>query len=436
MIARVFPPFQSTGHSIRVAKFIKYLPALGWLPSVLTIDDRREYESDRRQGSQALLSEIGPEVTIHRTNAGEPSWTYLERERAFGQRNSLTKLLVKIFGGARRWGFRNFVVPDRSLLWLPFAVRRGRQIVKNEHSDVIFATCPPHSAALIGALLKRITWKPMILDFRDDWIDTPWHRSRPAPVRMIHRWMEKWAVTSADKVVLVTEWSRLSFIRRYPTQAVDKFTLIPNGCDLEDFAALAAVPTGGNRKTFTIVHAGAMNDSQSWGRDPEGLFRAVRDLIRLEPALAERLTVIFAGDLTNVQQRLANEMGLSSVIKGIGHLPHNSVLNLMKSADLLLAINYENWSTIIPAKIYEYWAIGGPPVLLLSCPGAAADFVKEHKLGLTVEPHDADGIRQAIAGVLRQSETLSPMRVATDGIESFDRKTLAVKLAEVLTTIA
>ncbi len=58
MIARAFPPFHCVGHSIRVVKFIKYLPALGWLPVVLTIDDRKEYEFDRKQGSETLLSEI------------------------------------------------------------------------------------------------------------------------------------------------------------------------------------------------------------------------------------------------------------------------------------------------------------------------------------------------------------------------------------------
>ncbi len=95
MIARVFPPFRSVGHSIRAVKFIRYLPALGWLPSVLTIDDRKEYESDRKQGSETLLAEIPPEVSIYRTAAGEPSWKYLEQERAFGQRNWLTKSVGK-----------------------------------------------------------------------------------------------------------------------------------------------------------------------------------------------------------------------------------------------------------------------------------------------------------------------------------------------------
>ncbi len=104
----------------------------------------------------------------------------------------------------------------------------------------------------------------------------------------------------------------------------------------------------------------------------------------------------------------------------------------MQAADLLLAINYEGFSTLIPGKIYEYWAVGGPPILLLSCPGAAASFVEQHSLGLTVDPSDVAGIQQAILTVYRQSKTAAPLRVSTAGIEAYDRQALTRKLAQVL----
>ena len=80
--------------------------------------------------------------------------------------------------------------------------------------------------------------------------------------------------------------------------------------------------------------------------------------------------------------------------------------------------------------------MGGPPILLLSCPGAAADFVCEHALGIAVEPYDADGIQQAILQVYRQSKTSSPLRIKPDGVEAFDRKTLTHQLAQVLFTVS
>jgi glycosyltransferase involved in cell wall biosynthesis len=435
MILRAFPPFSPVGHSIRAVKFIKYLPVLGWLPVVLTIDDQQEYETMRKVGSETLLSEIEPQVKIYRTSAGEPSWAYLQKEREFGRKNWLTGVLVKFFGGTRRWAFGYIFIPDRYLTWLPFAVRRGRQIVMREGIDVIFTTCPPHSAILVGTCLKLLTGKPLILDFRDDWIDTPRHHSKPSIIQMIERRLERWAVRTADKVILVTEWSKNAFLERYPTQPRDKFVFIPNGCDLGEFALLSSIPTAPRNSKFTILYAGSLNVSKSWGRSPEGFFQAVRQILQQEPELAEKLSLVFAGNLPEEYRQLAEKLGLSGMMKGLGNVPHYEALRLSKTADLLLAINYEGWSTLIPGKIYEYWAIGGPPILLLSCPGAAAEFMEQHNLGFTVDPYDVDGIHRAILNVYCQSKTDSPLKIKTDGIEAFDRQALTGQLVQVLSKI-
>lgn len=431
MVARVFPPFQSVGHSLRVVKFIKYLPALGWLPSVLTIDDRKEYEGDRRQGSDSLLVEIPSGVNVERTRAGEPSWAFLERERRFGQRNWLTRIITKVTGGCRRWAYRNLLVPDRCVLWLPFAVHRGRRIVRTRDVEVIFATCPPYSASLVGACLKRVTGKPLVLDFRDDWVGTPWYASKGPVLRLVNRWLESLAVRAADKVILVTEWSRTSFLQRYPLQA-DKFVLIPNGCDLEEFTpandAGPVPPAAG----FTILHAGTLNDAANWGRTPAALFRALHAIVQRDPSLAGELRLAFTGALPQKQRQLVTELGLSSMVKELGFLPREEFLHVMQTAGMLLVINYDGYATLIPGKIYEYWAVGGPPILLLSCPGAASDLVQHYALGTSADPGDSDAIERAVLTAYQRSKTQAPMRVGTAGIERFDRKALAQQLGNVL----
>jgi glycosyltransferase involved in cell wall biosynthesis len=436
MIARAFPPFLPVGHSIRVIKFIKYLPALGWNPVVLTVDDKKEYETLPKVGSKTLLSEIQPNLKIHRINPGEPSLEYLQKELEFSRKNRLTKLMVALIGGARRWAFRNLFLPDRYLTWLPFAVRRGRQMIKSEGIDAIFTTCPPHSAILIGACLKLLTGKPLVLDFRDDWIDTPWFQSKPKLIQMVERQLENWAIKTADKVILVTKWSQKAFQERYPRQPGEKFIHIPNGCDLDEFTFLnSSLPSAKNSK-FTILHAGSLNVSTSWGRSPTGLFQALHNLLQQKPDLAEKLTLVFAGDLPEEHRQLAEELGLSSVIQGLGHVPHTEVLRLIQSADLLLAMNYEGWSTLIPGKIYEYWAVGGAPILLLSCPGAAADFIEEHQLGFTVDPYAVNEIEAVILKVYTQSQTDSPLRITNAGVETYDRQSLTRQLSQVLAQVS
>lgn len=433
MVARAFPPFLPVGHSIRVIKFIKYLPAMGWLPVVLTIDDQEEYETTYKVGSETLLAEIQSDVKIYRTTAGETSLKYLEKEKEFGQRNRLAALIVKVLTKVRHWCLWNLFLPDSYITWIPFAVKQGRKVVKDEGIDVIFATCPPYSATLIGAFLKILTGRALILDFRDDWIGTPWYLAKPTIARTISRMMESFVVNKADVVVLATEWSRKAFLNRYPAQPKDKFIFIPNGCDLEEFSRLNSMTPKTHNSKFTIMHAGSLNESKEWGRSAVGLFKAIQQIQKKQPGLIEDLSLVFIGDLPEGHLRLAEKMGLSNLIRGNGHLPHDEVLLLLRSADLLLAINYEGWSNIIPGKIYEYWAVGGPPILLLSCKGAAADFVEQHNLGITVEPSDISGIEQAVLKIYRRSKAATPMRVSTAGVEAFDRQALTRKLAQILT---
>ncbi len=433
IIARAFPPFRPVGYSIRVVKFIKYLPTLGWLPFVLTVDGKREYESLRKMGSEALLSEIPSEVRICRSTPGEPSLEFLEKEIRFSKKNRLAAFIVKLVSGARRWVFRN-LLPDRQVTWLPFAMQMGLQIVKKEGIDVIFATCPPFSDALIGALLKLLTGKPLVLDFRDDWIETPWYDSKSKISRAIERGMEGWAVRTAHKVILVTEWSQKAFIRRYPDQPKEKFLFLPNGCDLDDIVGLNSTQVVPGNAKFTILHAGSLNDAKLWARSPSTLFQAISNILKQQPEMAGKLEMVFAGDFTKRHRELAEEMGLSNIVKELGHLPHTDVLRLIKSADLLLAINYEGFSTLIPGKIYEYWAVGGPPILFLSCRGAAQELIEKKELGITVPPDDVQAIEHAISTVYNRSVTGNPIQISAAGVEEYDRKTLTGTLAQVLSS--
>jgi glycosyltransferase involved in cell wall biosynthesis len=435
MLAYVFPPFFSVGGSIRVVKFTKYLPALGWLPVVLTIDDSKEYDTQRKQGSEKLLSDISPQVKIYRTTAGEPSVELLEKGRKARRQNRLAAVIVNLLSAVRRWASVYLLLPDENITWLPFALRLGRRIVRKEGIEVIFATCPPHSVALTGAVLKRLAGKPLILDFRDDWIDTPWHRAKPWFSRQIGRWLEKLAVKTADRVILVTEWSRNAFAARYPREPKDKFVLIPNGCDLDDFATVKQAGRRPRDSRFTILHAGLLSESEGWKRNPEAFFQALVRIRESHPEVAANLTAAFT-HLSQVYRGMIEAMGLSGVVKEVGDLPHDECIRFMKAADLLLAVNYEGFSTLIPAKIYEYWAVGGPPILLLSCPGAAQSLLDKHELGTTVDPYDVEGIQQAVLDVYRRNEMGDPIRVSLAGIEEYGREALSGKLAQTLSSVA
>jgi glycosyltransferase involved in cell wall biosynthesis len=300
---------------------------------------------------------------------------------------------------------------------------------------VIFVTCPPHSVAIIGALLKKYTEKPLILDYRDDWIDTPWFRAKPVLQRWIERIMEKWAVSTADRIILVTEFSRNAFVKRYPGMSPEKFIFIPNGCDLSDYPDVSEMKPAYDPDHFTILHAGIIFEADTWNRNPRSFFTAIKNICQKNPDIAKRLRIHFTGQFKPGVAQMVKDMQLNDQISELGYLSREDLTNQMVSADLLLAINYEGFSTLIPGKIYEYWASGHSPILLLSARGAASGLLEQHKLGLTVDFLDVEGIENAILEVYRAKEAGNPYSISRNGIERYSRAYLTTQLAEVLSKV-
>jgi glycosyltransferase involved in cell wall biosynthesis len=434
MLAYVFPPFFSIGGSIRVVKFLKYLPSLGWLPIVLTIDDRHEHDTQRKTGSVTLLNEIPSQVKIVRTRSGEASAELLERGRKIKRENRFVALIIKILSSLRRWG-NSLLLPDENIAWLPFALQLGLKTIRKEKVDLLFATCPPHSAAIIGALLSKITGISLVLDFRDDWIDTPWHRAKPWILRRVERTLERWSVRSAERVILVTGMSLAAFQQRYPRQPRTKFVLIPNGCDLNDFRSDRPNERFTSPQAFNIVHAGLLSSTENWVRSPEAFFRTLARLNGSNAGKGYPIIASFTGKLPPVYREMVSEMGLTNVVRETGHLPDEQFLALLRGADLLLVINYDDFDSLIPGKIYEYWAVGGPPILLLSCPGAASSLIEENELGFTVLPYDEAAIGKIMLRIILAHKQGDPFCVNPEGIEMYDRLNLTRMLVTVLDEI-
>lgn len=434
VVARSFPPLRTVGSSIRVVKFVKYLPAHGWLPVVLTIDGRQEYASQRWQGSAVLLPEIPPQVKVYRTAAAEPTLETLERIAGAKEKWDIPGRLVRFFYRLWHWASQRLLSPDPYVIWLPIAVCQGWAVARRERVAAIFATCPAYSVSLIGVLLRRLARVPLVLDFRDDWIDTPYYRSRPRLNRAVERRLESWAVRNAERVTLVTQSSWQAFVARYPHEPGEKFVFLPNGCDLEDYAADERQSTGGGQNDFSIVHAGLLVESPggAYRRSPGAFFQAVRDLMEAHPELAEKLSISFTGRLPEATWQLVEKFNLVGSVRELGEVPTRELVRIFRQAGLLLAINYDGWETIVPGKLYEYWAAAGPPVLLLSGPGAARDLLEEHRLGIAAAPDDPGAIARAIWEIYRRWEAGQPLRVDPAGLEGYDRKRLAGCLAQIL----
>lgn len=330
---------------------------------------------------------------------------------------------------------RHVLVPDSSIRWVPWAVARARRLIRQNRPSAILVTSPPHSSALIGALLKRVFRLPLVLDFRDDWVDTPWFKKKNPAQRSVERLLERWVVRSADKVILVTKWSLNTFRSRYPGLPKSRFAYIPNGCDLEDFPPPDAEMEKRDPPVFSIVHTGLVPPWGAWNRDPSGFFRAVSRLRAKDYAFRDDVRIEFTGTLPAPHREAVEKYGLTDVVEEHGHLPHARFRQLLWDASLLLAINYNNFSTLIPGKIYEYWAAGKAPILLLGARGAASELIAEHGIGFHTTPDDVPGIEAILRNTYAAHRRGDPIVINRDAIEEYDRKNLSLQLDSLLNSL-
>jgi hypothetical protein len=66
---------------------------------------------------------------------------------------------------------RRVLCPEPEILWVPFALRKARRLMRRHNFDVALVTVPPFSALVVGSALKReFPSIVLVSDFRDEWL--------------------------------------------------------------------------------------------------------------------------------------------------------------------------------------------------------------------------------------------------------------------------
>ena len=406
VIAYHYPPLGGGG-VFRTLKFTKYLPRFGFKPYVLTVKNSMYPTRD-----PTLLSEIPREVRIIET---------------FSLERKLFQMPFYALRTTPKWVF----IPDINIGWLPFAVRRGEQIIKKEGIDVIYATAPIYTSLLIACLLKRRTEKPLVIDFRDPWTQNVYIKYPTKLHKKIEEKLEKFVLKTADHIIVNTEPMRLKLIEKYPF-IKRKCTTITNGFDSEDFKGLTR---SAKREKFTITHTGYLYGFML--HTGKHFLTALKELLKEKREIESKIQVLFAGPPSKQIEELVKELELQNVIKFLGYRSHSESLKLMVDSDVLLLImgaeelyDEKLGSLRIPGKLFEY--LGAKRLILALVPrGVAADLIRSTKAGIIVPPNDVSSIKQAVFKLFQEWERGDLESVQCD-VSGYDRKVLTEKLSEVL----
>jgi glycosyltransferase involved in cell wall biosynthesis len=416
VIAYYFPPMGLSGVQ-RTLKFVKYLPKFGWHPTVLTVEPRGYYAKD-----QTLMRDLeNPDITIVRTAPAGPGKlskkdiVELPPER---MRKFLSRISDVVF------------IPDNKIGWMSQAVKRALKLHSENPFDLIFATAPPFTDFLIGAAVKAKIGKPLVLDYRDPWVDYPF-KFYPTPLhKQRNIILERRALRASSHIITTNRRVKEVLISRYKFLSYQDIDIIPQGYDPEDFAQALEKnkDAGGTRSNkMRITYAGVFWED----RVPDYFLQALHDLFHEKPRLRGRIEAVFAGNFREENRKLVTRLGLQDTVNVLGYLPHPDCIREIVNSDVLWVIVGDGLGS--PGKTYEYIGAGKP---ILGCvpEGFLKNTIQEAG-GTTVAPDDVEGIKKAIAAYFEQFERHALEGPQPEIAEKYNRRQLTGSLVKVFESL-
>lgn len=445
LIAYDFPPRRTSG-VYRPTAFTKYLPAHGWLPTVLTILSPAKAVQD-----VGLLKRVPSNVRVERTtqirldwwedralqavrSAGglQPTEYAVPAEPAF---SSAPTFLDRVLRQAARLVRSLLYFPDETAGWVPFALAKAVQLHLRHNFHAVYTTHPPRSAHAVGLLLSTLCRLPWVMEFRDPWTvpldEVSTVHKRPARRRnaLLHQVMQR----QASAVVTVTQRHAEELRLRFGVNA-KKLEVITNGFDEDDFLRLTPDGQGVFDPGFiNLAHFGTV-----YGGFSGQFFRAVEALFARHPDLRNRVRLHVIGYPDRVVEQFARTELLKRVLVLHKFVPHNRVLSVMAAADaLLLFYGHEYTSRAsIPGKLYEYLRVGRP-ILAVAYSGGVQDLIERCNAGWVFRPDDVEGMTAALARIIESRlQERDPFVPDSTTISGFRYDRLAGQLASVLNRVA
>lgn len=408
LISYVFPPTGGVGAQ-RALKFAKYSPEFGWRPVVLTPDQASSSLRD-----PGLLADLPPDLIVERLPSLEPASS---GEISTSLRPADLPPLARLKALAA-----GLLFPDRHVLWLPTALPGALAAARRRQARAVMVTAPPFSTFLLGLAVARLAGLPLVLDFRDDWSGfyTKGFAARGGGElwRRLVLACERICVRTAARVIGNTPEMTARLARLHGGPAA-KYVWVPNGYDPEDYADLARQPAPDPRGRLRLTYAGTVFAARPLGELWAGL-------ARLSPAQRARLAVTVMGRVLPGEVADPGLEGLE--VEVLPFAPHQEALRRMAASDVLLltVADLPGLASMVPAKLYEYLAVGRP-ILAIAPWGEAARLIAATEAGSVVPPGQPEALAKVLADWLER-----PPRPAGPPPAVFQRRRLSALLARTL----
>jgi glycosyltransferase involved in cell wall biosynthesis len=323
---------------------------------------------------------------------------------------------------------RRLFTPDPEVVWVPFATRAAKKLIKRHGIGTVLLTAPPFSVFITGNRLKRrFPDLRIVADFRDEWLtfylstfdfhSSPHIRERAAAI-------EREVVEAADVVLTVTPTIERQLVDRYPDLPRRKFVCLPNGYDPAAFTDFHPRPHGTGKIVITYMGTVYKASTARYYLDA---------LDSLPDEVRSRFETRFIGRFSDDEKSSVENR--KSAIQLLGFLPQAEAFRRMEETDYLLMTMTDAAS--LTGKLFDYLATG-KPILAISPAGGEVDkILRDTRAGWCAPPDDPGQIRELLLrAYFRLNRGENGFLPDQDAVACYTRPGLTAKLADLIRAAA
>lgn len=395
---------------------MKLLFLTHYFPPEVNAPANRTYEHARRWAADGHDVSVITGVPSHPKGVLFPGYQnrWLQREEIDGIHVVRTWMYLTSNEGFAR----------RTLNYLLFAVTAVLASLRLERPDAVIATSPQFFCGLAGAVVSWLKWRPFVLEVRDLWPDSIVQlgqlESRPV-IRALEA-LETLLYRSASGIVV----NARAFIEHIAGRGIarERIELVYNGVDPTLFRPQPADPVllaeHGLEGKRVVAYIGTLGLAH-------GLLTIVETAERLrhEPELA--FVLIGEGADRERIEHETRERGLDN-LHLVGLRPRDEIPRWIASSAVLLVMlrDLPVFGTVIPSKLFEFWA-QERPIVLAAPEGECHRLVAEGQSGYAIAPEDPAALEAVIREILDDPEGAAQR--AQRGRERVEREFLRDALA-------
>lgn len=413
MLCYYYPPLTDVGCKRSVA-FSKYFKKYGWNPYILSVKNPDE-------GYCTIGTEKPPEgVTT------EYSYSIVNLSRVVGRLNgAISKILSLInIKLTRNYVHQLLCLPDIFWGWIPLTTIKAFRLIKKFKIDIIYVSCTPVSSALIGAFLKALTGKPLVIDFRDPYAVTRVFEliNLPRFRQAIDLRIQKYFLKHTDLLIVNNEETKAIYIEECP-ETKGKTFAIHNGFDhqymidgkLEKF------------QKFTIVYTG---EFYFYALKSEVFFEAMALLKQRGKINKDTFQFLFYGDDKNRIESIAINHDIEDLVLVSTRIPYKEVLHTIAKSHLQLLRIVK---PMISTKLFEGIPLNVP--FLATIPqGEVEEIIHTYSpSSYVINEESAEKVAGAIVNAMAKYRTSQILDNDVDGfLKKYSRENLALQLMSII----